>query len=239
MERQEPEEAKFSSGSVARQGASCVILWDERQRVRQKVAGIIERAGARPFLVEKLSDLRLIESGVECTRRTMGTKHNLACEQARGEIIAHWDDDDWFADWRLSYQVTELAKHPEMTLTGLSSLYFYRTSDQRAWEYIYPGRQRLWVCGSTFCYRKQFCLKHRFSDLNEGVDTVFVWGLKGAAVVSLENNRWLVGIVHSSNTSPKRPSDPAWRPLPTEHIRSLLSSDYLIYEEFSESSNHS
>ncbi len=172
-------------------------------------------------------------------RRTMGTKHNLACEQARGEIIAHWDDDDWFADWRLSYQVSELAKYPEMTLTGLSRLYFYRPSDQRAWEYIYPGTQRPWVCGSTFCYRKQFWLKHRFSDVNEGADTVFVWGLQGATVVSLTDNRWLVGIIHSGNTSPKRTNDPAWRPLPPEQIRALLSGDYLIYEKSSESKSAS
>ncbi len=35
---------------------------------------------------------------------TVGAKRNLACEQAHGEIIAHWDDDDWMADRRLSYQ---------------------------------------------------------------------------------------------------------------------------------------
>ena len=35
-------------------------------------------------------------------RRTIGAKRNLACEQARGEIIAHWDDDDWYAPDRLA-----------------------------------------------------------------------------------------------------------------------------------------
>jgi DNA-binding NtrC family response regulator len=67
MERQVLEEAKFGSGSVAREGACCVVLWDERQKARQKIAGIIEVAGARPLLVEQLSDLRLVESRVECT----------------------------------------------------------------------------------------------------------------------------------------------------------------------------
>src|SRR5262249_51867830 len=28
-------------------------------------------------------------------RLVLGAKRNMACEMARGEIIAHWDDDDW------------------------------------------------------------------------------------------------------------------------------------------------
>lgn len=163
-------------------------------------------------------------------RRTMGAKHNLACEHARGEIIVHWDDDDWYSEWRLSYQVAELLKHPPMTLTGLSRLLFYSPSDHRAWEYVYPNLQRPWVCGSTFCYRKEFWVRHRFPDRNEGADTVFVWGLTDAGVVSLPDHRWLVGIVHSGNTSPKRTGDPAWHPLPADDVRKLLAADLSLYE---------
>jgi hypothetical protein len=165
-------------------------------------------------------------------RRTMGAKHNLGCEHARGEIIAHWDDDDWFADWRLSYQISELLKHPPSTLTGLSQIYFYRPADRRAWEYVYPGTQRSWVCGSTFCYRKEFWVRHPFPDMNEGADTVFVWGLNDTNVVSLPDSRWIVGIVHSTNTSPKRTDDPAWRRISADEIRKLLTSDILHYETF-------
>jgi predicted O-methyltransferase YrrM len=164
-------------------------------------------------------------------RRTMGTKHNLACQQARGEIIAHWDDDDWFADWRLSYQVSELLKHPPMTISGLSQVLFYRPSDHCAWKYIYPSKQRPWICGSTFCYRKQFWDKHPFPDMNEGADTVFVWGLNHeASVSSLSNSRWHVGIIHAHNTSPKRTNDPAWHPLAIEEVYQLLGPDIHFYE---------
>jgi hypothetical protein len=36
-------------------------------------------------------------------RLSMGAKHNMACEIANGEVIVHWDDDDWNAERRLSY----------------------------------------------------------------------------------------------------------------------------------------
>lgn len=41
-------------------------------------------------------------------KHTLGAKRNLACRESRGEVIVHWDDDDWMAPWRLSYQVENL-----------------------------------------------------------------------------------------------------------------------------------
>ena len=42
------------------------------------------------------------------SRLRLGAKRNLACREARGELIAHWDDDDWMAPDRLSVQVNAL-----------------------------------------------------------------------------------------------------------------------------------
>src|SRR5262245_25668507 len=41
-------------------------------------------------------------------RCSLGDKRNLACEHSAGELIAHWDDDDWSAHSRLSVQVAAL-----------------------------------------------------------------------------------------------------------------------------------
>jgi glycosyltransferase involved in cell wall biosynthesis len=35
---------------------------------------------------------------------SLGAKRNLACRLARGALIAHWDDDDWAARWRVSFR---------------------------------------------------------------------------------------------------------------------------------------
>src|SRR5882762_5687038 len=39
---------------------------------------------------------------------TLGAKLNQACEYASGNVIVHWDDDDWYAPGRLTYQVHAL-----------------------------------------------------------------------------------------------------------------------------------
>jgi len=41
-------------------------------------------------------------------KTVLGEKRNRAAADARGEIIVHYDDDDWSAPWRLGYQIEEL-----------------------------------------------------------------------------------------------------------------------------------
>src|SRR4029077_2383856 len=40
--------------------------------------------------------------------RTLGLKRNAACEAAHGDLILHWDDDDWYAPHRIRTQVEAL-----------------------------------------------------------------------------------------------------------------------------------
>jgi hypothetical protein len=165
-------------------------------------------------------------------RRTMGFKHNLACELARGEIMCHWDDDDWNADRRLSYQLTELSHCPVMTLSGLSHLLYYEPTTGTAAQYIYPADARPWVSGNTLCYRKEFWQHHRFPDMNEGADTLFVWSLVDAKVQTLADHTFFVAIIHAANTSPKRTQSAGWHACTTQEVRSLFSNDCAFYDQW-------
>ena len=162
-------------------------------------------------------------------KRTMGAKHNSACEMAQGEIIVHWDDDDWMASHRVSYQVAQLAQQAPDTVCGLSRLLYYDPRSERAWEYIYQQNRQPWVCGASFCYRKQLWHKHPFPAKNEGADTVWVWGLKGPKVVALSDHTFYVAIMHARNTSPKRVSDSAWHSYPAQNVRDLMREDWSFY----------
>jgi glycosyltransferase involved in cell wall biosynthesis len=167
---------------------------------------------------------------------SMGVKHNMACEMAHGEIIVHWDDDDWVSPQRISYQVGELQEQAMKTsmdtLCGLSRVMFYEPRAQRAWEYQYPGG-RPWVLGATFCYYKQFSERHRFPDMNEGADTTFVWNLQNTYVRAHPDHTFYVGTVHAHNTSTKRTETIGWRSLSNEDVRGLMDTrDWSFYESF-------
>src|SRR5215475_14271274 len=66
-------------------------------------------------------------------RMPLGAKRNLGCERARGDLIAHWDDDDWYAAFRLRYQVESLLAS-QSEICGSRRPLFFDPSLQLAWR---------------------------------------------------------------------------------------------------------
>jgi glycosyltransferase involved in cell wall biosynthesis len=97
-------------------------------------------------------------------RRPIGAKRNLACELARADIIAHWDDDDWYSPDRLHRQAAAL-DGTEANLCGLNTVFFYDTRAHEAWRYVYPANQRPWLAGNSLMYRRAFWANHRFHEI--------------------------------------------------------------------------
>ena len=91
----------------------------------------------------------------------LGAKLNLACKYARGTIIANWDDDDWYAERRLKYQVSVL-QNGQTELCGINNLLYYDLEAKIAWQYIYPKNQRTWLLGSSLCYTKEVMEQNTF-----------------------------------------------------------------------------
>jgi hypothetical protein len=161
-------------------------------------------------------------------RQTVGAKRNLACEQARGELIAHWDDDDWQAAHRLSYQVESLLSTGAQAC-GINRLLFYDVRDGRGWQYVYPASQRLWLSGSSLLYRREFWERHRFAGINVGEDARFVWSGRPEELHVLPDSNFHVGIIHAENVSPKQTGGAYWSPYPAARLRELFSADWPRY----------
>jgi glycosyltransferase involved in cell wall biosynthesis len=161
-------------------------------------------------------------------RQSVGAKRNLACQEAGGDIIAHWDDDDWMADWRLTYQVAGLLGR-QADLCGLDRLFYYDALSNRAWQYVYPEGGLPWVAGSTLCYRKDFWKGNLFPDVSVGEDNGFLWSHHHKSVASLEDNQFYVGLIHSGNTSPKQIYHAYWHSSSAQEVRQLMSADWAFY----------
>lgn len=44
-------------------------------------------------------------------RQPLALKHDIGLQVAQGEIVCHWDDDDWYSPRRISRQVAALREH--------------------------------------------------------------------------------------------------------------------------------
>jgi glycosyltransferase involved in cell wall biosynthesis len=159
---------------------------------------------------------------------TLGAKLNMACQYAKGSIIAHWDDDDWYAARRLTYQVETLMQEGT-DICGINRLLYFDIRGNRAYQYIYPTNQRTWLLGSTLCYIKKHWSGSHFAEIDVGMDGLFVWAARPDRITTLQDTTFAVFMIHPHNVSPKKTEGTWWHPYPVEEIRKILDSDWAFY----------
>ncbi|MBV9282264.1 MAG: glycosyltransferase, partial [Chloroflexi bacterium] len=157
-------------------------------------------------------------------KRVIGEKRNIACEQARGEIVAHWDDDDWYPPGRVSAQVRALLDR-QAEVCGSSQVLFYEPASDRAWRYRYVGAGGQWVVGSTLAYRRSFWARNPFAPLQIGEDSRFLSVARHGAVADLADPTLCVATIHAANTSRKIARGPYWHREAPSLVHQLLAGD--------------
>ncbi len=177
-----------------------VSLDDGRDRVRDLVPD-------DPRIRYEASDRRV----------TLGAKRNLACGRARGEVITHWDDDDWMSDTRLSRQVSALMR-AEADVCGSSRLFLYDPDRREAWEYVYDAGASPWLAGGTLCYWTAFWRRNRFPHVMEGEDAAFLRTPQDKKIHDMRDGSFYVATVHPANTSIKRTDGRHYHPIPFEML---------------------
>ncbi len=144
-------------------------------------------------------------------QRKIGPKRNAGCEQARGEIITHFDDDDFSAPGRLVDQLQRLCESGK-AVTGYYSMRF---TDGRSW-WQYRGAS-CYALGTSLCYRRDWWVAHPFEPVHVGEDNGFVYAAQRAGqLVSAEAGDLMWATNHAGNTSPRETQSDGWR---------LLSAD--------------
>lgn len=157
----------------------------------------------------------------ETRRRALGDKRNRLCELARGEILLHWDDDDWHAPDRIARQVGAIDAHGA-DICGLARVIFLADDGESAWDYVYRGRER-WVCGGSMAYRRAFWERHRFPALRSGEDTRWVFSAAAASVHVMDSTDIFVARIHAGNTSPKRTRGGFYHPRDPAPVRDMVA----------------
>lgn len=161
-------------------------------------------------------------------RLTVGAKRNMGCEMSMGELIAHWDDDDWMSPTRLSRQVDYLLGSGA-AVCGLDRLLYYEPYAGRAWLYCGRNGQRAALAGGTLLYRRDTWNAHRFPEQDVGEDTGFMYQLNPGGLQAMDAADIYVGLIHPHNTAAKALDGANWRPRPIEEVTRLLTLDRPFY----------
>jgi glycosyltransferase involved in cell wall biosynthesis len=161
-------------------------------------------------------------------RLCLGAKRNECVRQARGDLILHWDDDDWMAPHRIRYQVEALLREGA-EVCGVRRMLFHEPATGATWLYDYPTAERRWVIGGSLLYTRDFWRRLPFPDIQVGEDTRFVWGRELDRLVVLPDLTFYVALIHPGNTSPKVCTGSYWSPWPGD-LRSVMGDDLDFYQ---------
>jgi glycosyltransferase involved in cell wall biosynthesis len=140
----------------------------------------------------------------------IGALRNAGCETARGEIIAHFDDDDFSAPGRLADQIGRMLAATGCSVTGYRAMRF--TDGRQWWEYSGPAKYAL---GTSLVYRREWWLMHRFPEVMVGEDNGFVaQAAARGGLVSVPAGEMMWATIHAGNTSPRgNPTGSSWAKL--------------------------
>jgi glycosyltransferase involved in cell wall biosynthesis len=234
--------AAVEAGSAARPLVTCIMpTYDRASFVPQAIRYFLRQDltdsellilddGKTPVVALVPEHPRLRYVRLE-TRLNVGAKRNQACRLARGEFIAHWDDDDWYGPGRLRKQL-EALRAGDADVCGSTAELYYEPATDRAWCYRYGGLPHRFMSGASLFYRRAAWERAPFAEVQIGEDARFVAaaGARGArTLIDLADPELAVGIVHPGNTSPKRTRSPYYHPVASGTIHALLGEDLPFY----------
>jgi len=160
---------------------------------------------------------------------TVGAARNLGNAAARGELLAHWDDDDWIGPGRLWRQVAALQRAPGAAACGLGGLLYYRPAHGDAWRYRPLPQDRPFLAGGTLLYRREAWAAQPFLEIDCGEDAAFVAALGDDRVLPLPDGGWYVALLHGRNTAAKDLADPRWSPGGLDEVAARIGPDGAFY----------
>jgi glycosyltransferase involved in cell wall biosynthesis len=184
-------------------------------------------------------------------RETIGAKRNFLIEQARGEVIVHFDDDDYYAPNYVSSMLRVLGAHDAAKLSAwfnysprLSVLAYwdcqsevkfgYSMAPQGALDLVnnaaHPGNT--WGFGFSYIYRRRVWEAVRFDNRSFGEDYDFLTRAFQAGFTGklhADTAGIVLHIIHTSNTSRAFPQ----YLLPAFMLSSIFGADLQKYAQAS------
>jgi glycosyltransferase involved in cell wall biosynthesis len=126
----------------------------------------------------------------------IGDKRNIGVRFATGEVVCHFDDDDFSAPDRIADQMRRMEETGK-AVTGYHTMLF--SDGTKWWRYHGIG---VFALGTSLCYRRQWALDHPFPSLHVGEDSGFVcYASNARQLASVDAGEHMAASIHAGNTS--------------------------------------
>jgi glycosyltransferase involved in cell wall biosynthesis len=146
---------------------------------------------------------------------SLGARRNVGMGWARGDLVAHWDSDDWYGPGYLARMI-ELIESRRAMIAGLRVVPFV---DLRTGEWhLYRGPD-WFACGATLVYRRRWAMARPFPRVDSGEDAALCWlAWTERVLVTAEADWTFIATIHDHNTSPRAIGGPNWSKLDVREV---------------------
>jgi glycosyltransferase involved in cell wall biosynthesis len=139
----------------------------------------------------------------------LGAKRNLCVTHARGDLLVHMDDDDYYPPDRVTTCAHELAT---AEVVGKSELWTYHAALRRI--LVYPPMGPHHATAATLAYRRSYWQASPFPHLPRGEEPEFLRGFNGPLrQIRRPAHEVMMAVEHGANSVRKRTDLPD-APLP-------------------------
>lgn len=221
---------------------SCIMPTRDRRRFVERAIGYFLRQSypEKELIIlddgdDVLADLIPDDRNVWYTSlskpRSVGEKRNMMNALARGEFVAHFDDDDWQHPDRLARQVTALMQQSADRVCGLSSMLYYDMRTHLSWRYTYHDPEKPWVAGNSLMYRHALWTRRRFHAQQVCEDIRFLWDEPRLPLLPI-TGPLVVGVIHKHNVASKHTDHPLWHRVPDSEVEGVVGeADFKFLQE--------
>jgi len=151
-----------------------------------------------------VADLLQNQPGVRYIRldekTLLGRKRNLLAEYAKGDILVHMDDDDYYPPRRVNHAVATLSAS-EALIAGSSLMYVYDCTRNKLFQMGPFGPNH--ATNGTFAYKREYLADNRFDDNAIIRDEALFTRNFTNPMVQLDARLAIVCMAHARNTYAK------------------------------------
>jgi len=181
--------------------AQAIVYFNSQTYPNTELIIVYEQPSDLPENVTKFDNVYLTLSP---NSSSIGLKRNLALAQCCGDIITHWDDDDWYSVERLTQQAKPLLAN-QAQISALYNTRFLALATMTPWHTTAALYLQMFVegvHGGTLMYKAENIGSSQFLDISLREDAMFLQQLmdSGARLAKVDGYKLFVYIRHPNNS---------------------------------------
>jgi hypothetical protein len=157
------------------------LLHEQKFEYPYELELIIVDDSPKKYVINQSKYPKIKINHIVTTKKSIGEKRNIAVKNSTGDYIVHWDDDDWYASNRISYQLKPIVDG-KADITCLTDFKLYNICEKKMYKMTKSNLKKYFapyaIQGGTLCYKRELWGVSKYPHTSLAEDIGFVYDAK-------------------------------------------------------------